>query len=252
MTPEVETSSCPLCGAAVDPRAGTCRDCGSRRVVDEAAHSWTQPRFEAAGSLAPPRGAACIVAGVEALGRAGETAVAVAFRPQPSFLSFRFEGPLRPALAFVVLLLSPCLLLHTVLKAVLLERETERSAVALLGRPWVVVAVLLAPIVYVVLRAHLLHLALVVAGRARRSFCATFRVVAYSCGSLAPALLFPFVGDFLFVAASVVVEGLGLRAAHGLTTLEGAGVELLLALPFVVGFIMAVPLAFLWLLEMLT
>jgi hypothetical protein len=171
---------------------------------------------------------------VETLALAGETAFALACRPEASFRSFRFEGRIGPAMAYALVLGGPCLLL-----GVLIRTRLEGPAGGILDPGMALLLLLAAPPIYLYVRSHALHLGLVLGGRARASFRATFRISAYANASAAPLLLVPFAGEFLFLVWGAYLEATGVRFAHRLTPGAAALAEALPAAVMVLALLAA-------------
>jgi hypothetical protein len=123
------------------------------------------------------------------------------------------------AAIFVTILGGPCLLLAVAWNSL-------RGDAPPLGPLAAVALLLAAPAGYLYIRAQALHLTLVLTGKARRSFTATFRVVGYANASVAPLLLVPFAGDLLFLLAGSLLEVTGIRVVHGLRLGEAVVAEL--------------------------
>jgi hypothetical protein len=105
---------------------------------------------------------------------------------------------------------------------------------------------ILAPPLYVYLRAQLLQLALLFAGLARGSFESTFRLVSYANASVAPLLVLPFAGDFLFLITGAILESIALRHVHGLTVGRALLAEVLPATVLGVVLLAAGAIGLLW------
>jgi hypothetical protein len=204
----------------------------------------SEPRFELAWSDAPGRPAWKRI--LRATSLAGETAAAFAFRPASSFQAFRAEGGVAPPLLYGTLIGGPCLLLDAVGK-ILLPSLLDAGRPALrLPVPAALLLLLAVPGIYIYVRAQALHLTLVLEGRAGRSFHATLRLVGYANGSVAPLLLVPFAGDFLFLAAGAVVEAIGIRFVHGLSPLQAAVAEMIPAAMLALGLLAVILVAAIW------
>jgi len=76
----------------------------------------------------------------------------------------------------------------------------------------------------------IVHLCLMVVGANRRGFEATFRVIAYSWATQIFALV-PLIGSFIIPIYSLVIEIIGLRESHGISTGRAA---LAIFLPLIV------------------
>lgn len=76
----------------------------------------------------------------------------------------------------------------------------------------------------------IVHLCLMLVGGNRRGFEATFRVIAYSWATQIFALV-PLIGSFIIPIYSLVIEIIGLRESHGISTARAA---LAIFLPFIV------------------
>lgn len=76
----------------------------------------------------------------------------------------------------------------------------------------------------------IVHLCLMLVGGNRRGFEATFRVIAYSWSTQIFALV-PLIGSFIIPIYSLVIEIIGLRESHGISTGRAA---LAIFLPFIV------------------
>ena len=216
---------CPQCGAEVSAEATACEHCHVE--LPRSSGERSEPLFEAVWCPdSSPRGAS-FVGSVSRLaascGAAAETAVRFVLRPEASFGAFRFTGRVGPATLYSILLGGPSLLLGVVITnaAWLTDLPAPTRTVSALS------LVLLAPPLYVYLRAQLLHLTLVLTDRAVHPFPATFRLVAYANASVAPVLLIPFVGDFVFLVLGAAVETIGLRWCHSLTPRQAFAAELL-------------------------
>ncbi|HVR73675.1 MAG TPA: YIP1 family protein [Planctomycetota bacterium] len=178
---------------------------------------------------------------LRAFSAAGATAFRLSTSPEAAFRSFRFEGPAAPPVLFVLAVGGPSLLLSVAWRAL----AAPHGEPALSPLAAAAIFALLPPL-YVYVRAQILHLSLVLRGRAVRSFTATFRVVSYSSGAVSPLLLVPFAGEVLFLAAGVVIEATGLRACHRLGPIEAAILELLPAAIILLVLLATLPLGFFW------
>lgn len=148
----------------------------------------------------------------------GRTVFRLAFRPQQSFQSFRWQGRAAPAVLFATLMGGPAVALGHAAQV-----GIERGRIAGEITPVTFLAlVLAAPGAYVYVRAQTLHLVLVLGGRASRPFVATLRGVAYSQGAVAWLLVLPFVGTVAFLVWATVLEATALCTAHGLSLREAA------------------------------
>jgi hypothetical protein len=188
--------ACPQCGAGSRPESPGCPACGALLLacLEE---GWEQPLVERGRGFR--------------LGAVGETLLSLALRPERSFARFRWDGGYLAPLTFALLLAGPALGLGHALE-VYLATGTLGGVAG--GR--LLALVLLGPPLYLYLRAHLVHLALVLLGAARRSYEATFRAVAYSNASVALLWLVPAGGSFIFLVWGAVLEITALRAAHRL------------------------------------
>ncbi len=231
---------CFLCGESLPDAAESCPACGESQA--RAAREGSQPAFErvpgtAAGSSGVRR---LLRSAIESLAAAGQTVTAISLNPDKAFRSFRYRGGLLAPTVFSILVGGPCIVLSSV-SAVLIRGGGEMPTGV-----WALAACFLAPPLYVYIRAQLLHLTLVLSGRAREPFAATFRITGYSNASVAPLLVVPYVGDAIFLLAGAVVEATGLRHGHRLKLAEAAMVELAPAAALFIGMLAAVTLGFLW------
>jgi hypothetical protein len=202
-----------------------------------------EPRFELAWRESP--GTAPWRRIIRATSLAGETALAFALRPASSFRSFHAEGAVAPPLLYGTLLGGPCLLLNAVTKA-LLSQSLDALGLFRLSVPAALVLLFLVPPLYLFVRAHALHLTLVLTGRDGGSFKATLRLVGYANASVAPLLLIPLAGDFLFLVAGAAVEATGIRFVHGLSPLDAAVAEMIPASILALGLLAVLLVAVIW------
>jgi hypothetical protein len=227
---------------AAGPSVSTPSEAPSTNSSDPCA-SAPEPRFELAWR--EDGGVALWRRLVRATSLAGETAVAFALRPARAFRAFRAEGGVVPPLLYGTLIGGPCLLLDAVGKTVL-SPPLGGGRPLRLSIPVALALLLCVPPLYLFVRAHALHLTLVLQGRARGSFIATLRLVGYANASVAPLLLVPLAGDFLFLAAGAVVEAIGIRFVHGLSPLEAAVAELIPASILALGLLAVLTVAVIW------
>ncbi len=168
----------------------------------------------------------------------GETISAVLLQPDRAFRVFRLEGGFAPPAAFVTAIGSAALLLHLLV--------VPRLNVADSLRWWQIPIFVLAPVVYVYLRAQMVHLVLVLSGNAKEAFEVTFRVVAYGSASAAVLLLVPVLGEFLFLATGVWIESTGLRRCHSISLEAALVAEVTPAAVLVLTVLAAVTTRVLW------
>ncbi|MEM7263260.1 MAG: hypothetical protein AAF488_14815 [Planctomycetota bacterium] len=116
----------------------------------------------------------------------GLTVVEILSQPSQTFAAFRWAGGLGPATIFVWILAAPCLALGFALDEALVSGSLREVSPSFFG------GLLLAPPIYVFLRAHMVHVVLVLQGVAARSFEATYRTVAYTTGAAALLCLLLF------------------------------------------------------------
>ncbi len=208
--------ACPQCGAS-GARSGVCTTCG---VELSARSSFLHPAFERAGPIAGADAArGPLHRAAVRVRSAGETAVAIAWSPERTFGSFRFEGGLLAPAAFLLVIATPSLALWAAERAFVSEEGGWLSPARLL------LLAVPGPLIYAYLRAQALHVGLVLGGRARGSFAGTFRVVSYTTGAAAPLLAVPLVGEALFLLVGALLETLGLKECHGLTLPQAALAE---------------------------
>jgi hypothetical protein len=189
---------CPHCGAGAAPGDVGCSACGLALL--EAGEAGEQPAVEGP-------------AGAFLWSKVGATALALACRPRWAFRTFRWQGGMLAPLAFAVLVGGPPLALGQAI-----ETWIERGRLAGEMHPLRFLALIaIGPPAYLYLRAHLIHLALVLRRAERRPFVASFRAVAYANSSVAFAWLFPWAGGFLFLFWGAIAEVHALAAAHGLS-----------------------------------
>jgi hypothetical protein len=201
-----------------------------------------EPRFELAWGAAGAPWTRLL----RATSLAGETAAAFALRPASSFRSFRAEGSIALPLLYGTLVGGPCLLLGAVEKSLLGTFPDGSRPGPPVSVPLALALLFVVPAAYLFVRAHALHLTLVLTGRVRGSFAATLRLVGYANASLAPLLLIPFAGDFLFLAAGAVVEAIGIRFVHGLSPFDAALAELIPASILALGLLAVLLVAVIW------
>jgi phage FluMu protein Com len=77
-------------------------------------------------------------------------------------------------------------------------------------------------VMHTLMWAGLLHLSLMLVGGARFGFETTYRVVAYSVGSMAPLFLIPMCGMCAAAIAQLVFFGVGVTYAHEISGGKGA------------------------------
>ncbi len=240
---------CALCGADNPVAERACHAChgqlpASRRI-------WNQPAFERV-LLASFLASTKVSSGQESeakyrglrstwswLRASGETISAVLLNPDRAFRLFRLEGGFAPPAAFVTAIGSAALFLH-LLVAPRFDVATDAR------RWWQVPIIVLAPVVYVYLRAQVVHLVLVLGGHAKEAFEVTFRVVAYGSASAAVLLLVPVAGEFLFLATGVWIESTGLRRCHSISLNAALVAEVTPAAVLVLTVLAAVTTRVLW------
>jgi hypothetical protein len=105
---------------------------------------------------------------------------------------------------------------------------------------------LLAPPLYIYVRAQLIHLTLVLTERVGQPFESTFRLVSYANASVAPLLLLPYAGDFAFLVLGALVETIGIRWCHDLTLRQAFITEVLPASFVMLSILGVVLLGVLW------
>lgn len=216
---------CPQCGAAVEV-GESCPACGAPLVVEESC--WEQPALETPGG------------GIR-FGALGTTAISLAVRPRESFARFRWRGNYLAPAVFAVLLGGPAVGLGY-LAEVYLSVGRVRGQVSGWQFLGLVVA---APLLYLYVRAHLVHLVLVVLGAVRRPFAATYRAVFYSGGAVGLSWLMPFVGGAIFLVWETWLEATALREAHRLPLGRAVAVVLLPSVALAVVFLARATLEFL-------
>ncbi len=230
---------CFLCGEASSSELECCPSCGAIacRKDENALH----PLFESRARVETEscRQRSVLGVGLRRLAWAGETAFALAWRPDGSFRDFAYWGGLWAPVFFAILLGGSSLVVSLAEGSILAGEGPNFKA------GWIVLAFLLAPPIYAYLRAHLLHLSLVLSGRSRAPFTTTFRIVSYSNASIAPLLMIPYVGDALFLVWGAVVEATGLRHGHRLTLQEAALTELTPSVVLLIGMCGAAAVGFL-------
>jgi len=181
------------------------------------------------------------------MGDAAPTALAFACHPESAFRRFHLLGGFRDPLIYTILLGGPPLLLGVVLKVLLLPSEVALSGNGALPGPLMALAlVFVVPPLYVYIRAQAVHLGLVLRGRVQRPFEVTFRLVAYANASVAPVLIVPIVGDFVFLALGALVETVGLRECQRLSARDACLAEVLPAGMLLLGFLAILVVGFLW------
>jgi hypothetical protein len=94
----------------------------------------------------------------------------------------------------------------------------------------ITIALPLIVLVVLFIGSAIVHLCLMVVGGNRRGFEATFRVIAYSWSTQIFALV-PLIGSFIIPIYSLVIEIIGLRESHGISTGRAA---LAIFLPLIV------------------
>ena len=196
--------SCFQCGTSVSSGQKTCSECGS--ALPESTGEWRHPLVEQDGGEEPG-------ATVLRLGAVGETVVAVAFSPAKTFRAFRWDGGFLSPTLFAQIVAGPAVALGSALEAYLEHGRLRGGASSLVYLRLLI----LAPPLYVYLKAQLLHLALVLQDAAARPLEATYRAVAYTNASVALLWLVPVIGSFAFLLAATALEVTALRAAHRLS-----------------------------------
>ncbi len=240
---------CALCGADNPVAERACHACHGQ--LPDSRRNWSQPAFERV-LLASFLASTKVSSGQESeakyrglrstwswLRASGETISAVLLNPDRAFRLFRLEGGFAPPAAFVTAIGSAALFLHLLV--------AQRFDVATDARRWWhVPIVVLAPVVYVYLRAQVVHLVLVLGGHAKEAFEVTFRVVAYGSASAAVLLLVPVAGEFLFLATGVWIESTGLRRCHSISLKAALVAEVTPAAVLVLTVLAAVTTRVLW------
>lgn len=240
---------CALCGADNPDAAAECGICHGKLPAHR--RSWNQPAFErvllasflTATRSSPEAEGATTRLGLERawswLKAAGETVASMLLKPDQTFQLFRLEGGFGPPATFVSAVGGAALFLHL---AVGSQLDSRGGAL-----PWWQIPVsFLAPVVYVYLRAQVVHLVLVFGGHAREAFEVTFRVVAYGSASAALLLLVPVVGEFLFLATGVWIESTGLRRCHAVSPQVALVAEVIPAAVLALTVLAAMTLRLLW------
>ena len=233
---------CALCGADNPEAAGECYACHGK--LPDHRRRWNQPAFERVllASYLASRESEARRPGLQSawswLRASGETISTVLLQPDRTFRFFRLEGGFAPPVAFVAAIGGAALLLHLLV--------VTRFNVADSLRWWQIPIFFLAPVVYVYVRAQVVHLVLVFGGHAKEAFEVTFRVVAYASASAALLLLVPVVGEFLFLAAGVWIESTGLRRCHSISLEAALVAEVTPAAVLVLTVLAAVTMRVLW------
>ena len=222
-------TTCSLCGADNPAELRECYACSGE--LPQCQQSWSQPAFERAIL------ASCLASGhadtAPGVGRkrpwyhggwgwclaSVETVAAVLFRPDRTFQAFRLRGGFAPPAAFVTVVAGSALFVHVILRP-------QFFLVGLLNW-WQIPMFFFAPVVYVYVRAQVVHLGLLFMGRAKESFEVTFRVIAYGSASAALLFLLPGAGEFLFLATGVWIESTGLRRCHSISLQEALLAEVI-------------------------
>lgn len=239
---------CPQCGEKSAKDFSQCSACGAELSVRRTPTS--QPVFELRVLALNPEGLNPVDRGARrvslwrrarvTLEAAGETAAAIALRPEASFRAFRLDGGMAAPIGYSILLGGPSLLIGLGARAILSPEGDEIS------RPEALALLALLPPVYVYLRAQAIHLVLVLRGDAREPFLATFRLAAYANASVAPLLVVPYAGLFLFLAAGAAVEATGLRFGHRMNVSSAVLAELIPALVLLIGLAAGLLTRLLW------
>lgn len=166
--------------------------------------------------------------------RIWQTIVQGVSRPGELFEDMRITGGLLKPLIFYVLIVGPALIVSQfILAATILELFFT-----------LIVSTVLLPVfltVGLLVSSGLTHLALLVFSGANQPFEATFRVNAYSYGSLGWIVAIPFCGSIIWAVWGIVLEVIGIARIHKVSTGKAAAAVLVpLAILFVFGMCLAV------------
>lgn len=213
-----ENVTCSLCGAQNAPGRPACEFCGGELPVAQL--QWKEPAFERA--FARPTAVAAgeepssspivwgpAVASLQTIGR-------LLSQPDRTFQGFRLHGGFGLPLFFVTVIGAVALGVRALVEPVL-----PASIPYFWGFFWIL------PAAYVFVRAHILHLILVLTRRVQASFEVTFRVTSYANGAAAFFLTLPFVGESLFLFLGLWIEVAGLRRCQRLTFAQALVIELI-------------------------
>lgn len=148
--------------------------------------------------------------------RAWSTIREAATNPQVFFRSMRLEGGLGQPLIFYVALGYIALVINSVLETPVQLMMGNDFSELVIG---LIVSIFLGPLLLPLgafISAGLTHLFLMMLGGAKKPFEATFRVVCYGYGAVALLQAVPVCGAFVAAIWGIVLEILGLSAAHGI------------------------------------
>jgi len=152
-----------------------------------------------------------------AVERAWTTIREAATAPQEFFRALRLEGGLTQPLIFYAGLAYIAVLVSSLLEAPIRLAMGGGMGDAVFGLVW---AIFLGPLLLPLgafVSAGMTHLCLMMLGGANKPFEATFRVVCYGYGAVAPAQAVPFFGVWVASVWGLVLEILGISAAHGIS-----------------------------------
>lgn len=246
--PEInEGKFCPFCGAVLGSESAAAggESIGSAPSNLPDGESSAAPQSAAAGERAGRQESASW----EDRDRAGllqafsQTWSDATFRPAQFFHALPRTGNLGPALLFAFIIGMVATLVSSFWQyqfwdsfSELSETPELRGFERLLGEAWsrdmlrfYVISSPLWVLVSILLRAAILHVALIIVGGNRHGWEATFRTVTYSSGPQLFAII-PWCGDVVSFLWQIALAIIGLRAMHETTTARAAWA---VALPFV-------------------
>lgn len=214
---------CPRCHYALpEPAPGRCPTCGA-----------DLPRPQA-NPFAAPRASGGAAEAVEATDGPSslpweeaysaenlfETMRRVLFETRATFGAAPKARSISPAFLFAFLLSTVCGLLGAVAQALLLPRAAPAADLppllqGLLEPGWgSIVQVPISVVFGLFLGTAICHVLLMIVGGANHGFEATFRVVCFTSGALAPLQVIPALGPFVAAIWALVIQILGIMELH--------------------------------------
>lgn len=219
---------CPACNYPLSDPDAPCRACGHRAGPRGAPEDpWAAPRVSdtADGHAAPHHGPSSLPwEEGYSLPNLLETIRRVTVATSQTFAEAPRDVGITPALLFGLLLATAFGLIGSGLQAIFIPHgdaipgELGR-VLDVIGQPSVL-SLVITPVQVLLglfIGTAIVHLGLMIVGGANSGFEATFRVLAYATGALAPLQIIPVLGPFVAGVWGLVLEVIALKELHETT-----------------------------------
>ncbi len=154
-----------------------------------------------------------------------ETMMMILSKPSQAFSIMRLEGGLSGPLLYAAIGGGIGVIIWFIFSSILtsmgLFAHREDAFGSMLGMSanifvfcWRLVGIVIGPFIF----AGLVHLSLMLIGGAKKTFEATFRVIAFTQGATAPLQLVPCCGGLIAVVWCIVANCIGIARAHDIDT----------------------------------